>query len=89
MVAKERKGNRISQGFAPIQITQLPTLEQHYLKDKEQFFHNSTIKITPFSEIHKLTQTIKHKLTPIVLLDLAHFDQAMREIHEEDKGKQA
>ena len=36
-----------------------------------------------------MTQTIHQKLTPINLPDPAQFDQAMVEIHEQEKGKQA
>ena len=67
----------------------MPTPKQLYLTDREQALQNSFIKITPFSESLKLTKTIKHKITPIVLPNLAQFDQAMREIHKEEKGKRA
>ena len=83
MVAEEGRGNRISQRVAPSQIPQPPTLEQLYLRDKEQILQNSSIKITPCYEILKLTHTIKHRLIPITILNLAQFDQAMRKIHEE------
>ena len=51
-------------------------------------FSNTSIKITPFSKILKLTQTI-WQLTTIDLPDPAQFDQVIWEIHEEEKGKQA
>ena len=74
MVAEEGRGNRISQRVSPNQIPQPPTLEQLYLREKEQFLQNSSIKITPFFEILKLTKIVKHILTPITLPDPTQFD---------------
>ena len=69
VVVREGRGNTTNQVFVPSQIPQKPTLEQLYLRDREQFFQNTSIKITLFlffylfifSEILKLSKTIQKK----------------------------
>ena len=82
-VSREASRIRISQRFSRIQsqISQQPTPEQLYLKDKEQFFQRISTKITPFSEILTCTQTIQQKLTPIDFLDPTQLERIMLEEH--------
>lgn len=65
----------------PNQTFETLTVDQLYLRDKESFFRNNPIKITPYSKILKIV----HKLTPHPVTDPAQFDQFMREIHEKQK----
>ena len=70
-------------GVTPPLIPKRLSLEQLCLKDKEFFFQNNPIKLTPYSEILKKVQ----KLTSVTFPDPAQFDRVMREIHEREKGK--
>ena len=60
---REIGGVRISQRFTQGQIPQIPTPEQLYLRDEDNFFQTTSIKLTPFFEILQRTQAIQNKLT--------------------------
>lgn len=65
----------------PIHPSEPLTSDQLYLRDKESFFRNNPIKITPYSEILKTVR----KLTSDPVSDPTLFDQAMKEIHDKQK----
>ena len=61
-------------------IPERPSQSDLYLRDRESFFRNHPIKLTPFADIIKI-------LTPAPCPDPAQFDLAMREIHEQEKAR--
>ena len=54
MIIEERRDNIANLTLIP----HILTIEQLYLRDKELFFQNNPIKITPYSEILEMTRKL-------------------------------
>ena len=63
-------------------VPEKPSLSELYLRDRESFFRDHPIKITPYSKILKI-------LPPVPFPDPAQFDLVMREIHKHEKEQGA